>query len=210
MEILKIQYTISFNGASIVENQTEQELYSVNFEKDEILELIENARKINTKIWLYSANEMFIEEELSDEYKKSYKNANVKVLDFKQIDFTKEKIYKIIFIDEAEKIIKIRNNLPEELLKKYKISSSVSDRIEFVKNGISKLEALDFICKKCKIKQEEVIAIGDADNDLEMIKYAGLGVAMGNASKDLKEKADYITSSNNDDGVGRVIEKFIL
>ena len=153
---------------------------------------------------------MIVEEELSDTYKNAYKNANIKVLDFKEIDFTKEKIYKIIFVNEPENIIRIRHNLPKELLEKYNVTSSVKDRIEFSKKGISKSAALDFVCKKCNIKKSEVIAIGDADNDLEMINYAKLGVAMGNATEALKEKADYITSSNNDDGVGKIIEKFIL
>ena len=207
---IRSQYTISFNEAVIVENQTEQALYSVNFDTKEILELIENARKIDTPVWLYSSDAMLIEKELSDEYKKAYKNANVRIVNFKDIDFNKEKIYKIIFVNKPENIIKIKESLSDELLKKYKITSSVTDRIEFSKKEISKSAALDFICKKCNIKPSEVIAIGDADNDLEMIKYVGLGVAMGNATNTLKEEADYITSSNNDDGVGNVIEKFIL
>ena len=64
--------------------------------------------------------------------------------------------------------------------------------------------------KKYKIKQEEIIAIGDGENDIEMIKYAGLGVAVANADNKVKENSDYITASNNEDGVGKVIEKFLL
>ncbi|MGV2641357.1 HAD hydrolase family protein, partial [Clostridium perfringens] len=60
------------------------------------------------------------------------------------------------------------------------------------------------------IKREEVIAIGDAGNDLHMIEYAGLGVAMGNAFEEVKEKADFITKSNEEDGVAFVFEKFVL
>ena len=59
------------------------------------------------------------------------------------------------------------------------------------------------------IKQEEVICIGDAGNDLDMIQFAGLGVAMGNAFDEVKEAADYITKNNDEDGVAHVIEKFI-
>ena len=56
---------------------------------------------------------------------------------------------------------------------------------------------------------EETMAIGDSENDYSMINAAGLGVAMGNASDDLKAIADYITTSNEEDGVGEVIKKFI-
>lgn len=60
------------------------------------------------------------------------------------------------------------------------------------------------------IKPQEIICVGDAGNDIDMIKYAGLGVAMDNATEDVKAAADYITLSNMEDGVARVIEKFML
>ena len=62
----------------------------------------------------------------------------------------------------------------------------------------------------CHIRQEEVIACGDESNDYSMIKYAGLGVAMGNAIDKVKAAANYITDTNDNDGVAKVIEKFIL
>ena len=58
--------------------------------------------------------------------------------------------------------------------------------------------------------KEEMIACGDGYNDLTMIQYAGLGVAMENAVLPVRKAADYITASNNDDGVGLVVEKFML
>ncbi|MDZ7548132.1 HAD hydrolase family protein, partial [Clostridium perfringens] len=64
--------------------------------------------------------------------------------------------------------------------------------------------------KHLGIKREEIITLGDAGNDLHMIEYAGLGVAMGNAFDEIKEIADYITDTNENDGVAKVIEKFIL
>ena len=55
-----------------------------------------------------------------------------------------------------------------------------------------------------------MIAIGDGFNDLSMIEYAGLGVAMGNAATEVKERADHVTASNDENGVARVIYKFVL
>ena len=60
------------------------------------------------------------------------------------------------------------------------------------------------------MKKEEMIAVGDGFNDLSMIQYAGLGVAMANAQPVVRENADYITLSNDEDGVATVVEKFIL
>ena len=60
------------------------------------------------------------------------------------------------------------------------------------------------------ITKEEMIAVGDGFNDLSMIQYAGLGVAMANAQEIVRQNADYITLSNEEDGVAAVVEKFIL
>jgi P-type E1-E2 ATPase len=59
-------------------------------------------------------------------------------------------------------------------------------------------------------KKEELIAIGDGFNDISMIKYAGLGVAMANAQDIVRQNANFITASNEEDGVAAVVEKFIL
>lgn len=61
-----------------------------------------------------------------------------------------------------------------------------------------------------KIRKEEIIAIGDSENDLLAIEFAGLGIAMGNASEEVKKKSNFITDSNDNEGVAKAIEKFIL
>lgn len=205
------QYTISFNGAVIVENKSQKLLSSINFQEKEVLELIKMAKSFKTPISLYAMN-CLITEEIPEILKnnKHFSNVNFRISKFKEMDFNKDSIYKIVFVNEPESIIKIKQELSKELYEKYEITSSVPEYLEFVKKGITKSKAVDFICKRCSIQKSEVIAIGDADNDLEMINYAGLGVAMENATDSLKDKADYVTSSNNNEGVAKVIEKYIL
>ncbi len=207
------QYTICFNGAIIVENITGKVLYSKNLDKQEVNELINLGKELNISIMLYSKNAHRAEKipEVIKKNKNS-KGMNLKIENFNEIDFDKEDnyIYKIVFMDKSEKITEVRRNIPKEIGEKYEVTSSVPEYIEFVKKGIKKSEAIKFIMDKCKIEQEEVIAIGDGENDVEMLRFAGLGVAMDNADNYVKENADYITTSNNDDGVGKVIEKFIL
>jgi hydroxymethylpyrimidine pyrophosphatase-like HAD family hydrolase len=60
------------------------------------------------------------------------------------------------------------------------------------------------------IRREEMIAIGDGFNDLSMIEYAGLGVVIGNAPEAIRSKADYVTLSNDEDGVAHVLDRFVL
>ncbi len=82
---------------------------------------------------------------------------------------------------------------------------------EILDNECSKSKGLHFLCNKFNIKQDQVIACGDNNNDLDMITWAGLGVAMKNGQKSVLKEADYVTErDNNEDGVAEVIERFIL
>ncbi|MNI95067.1 putative phosphatase [compost metagenome] len=74
----------------------------------------------------------------------------------------------------------------------------------------SKTSAIEFLCNKLNIEKEEVIAIGDNYNDMDMLQYAGVGIAMGNAPDIVKKKADDITSTNDEDGVAKALEKYFL
>ena len=76
--------------------------------------------------------------------------------------------------------------------------------------GISKGNAVSILSDMLGIERENVMCIGDSENDLSMIKFCRIRVAMGNAAECIKENADYITDINNEDGVAKAIEKFIL
>ena len=80
---------------------------------------------------------------------------------------------------------------------------------EFTANGIDKAKALDTVLTPMGYKSEEMIAFGDGHNDASMLKYAGIGVAMANAVDDLKEIADEITLSNEEDGIAIALSKYM-
>ena len=118
-------------------------------------------------------------------------------------------IAKCIIIDfNKKKLQRIRNELSH--IAELEISSSGTNNIEINRQGTSKGKAVEILAQHYHIQREEIIAIGDGENDLPMIEYAGLGVAMGNALDVVKEKADYITATNDLDGVAQVIDKFVL
>ncbi|MFC4559285.1 Cof-type HAD-IIB family hydrolase [Virgibacillus kekensis] len=81
--------------------------------------------------------------------------------------------------------------------------------IEIVKKGMNKAVGLQKIAHYYNIPQERIIAFGDEDNDLEMIDYAGVGVAMGNAIDELKSVAKHVTESNENDGIGAFLENYL-
>ena len=82
--------------------------------------------------------------------------------------------------------------------------------VEIMTKGIDKGLAVKWLCDKYGINTEDSISLGDSENDIAMIKTAGLGVAMANAMPKVKEAADYIADSNDNDGVAKVIQKFCL
>lgn len=82
--------------------------------------------------------------------------------------------------------------------------------LEFTKKGISKAKGLAFLCDYLNIPIEQTLACGDSENDLDIMKAAGLGIAMANAPEHVKAKADEIAPSNDDDGVASIIEKWIF
>ena len=90
------------------------------------------------------------------------------------------------------------------------VVSSIGSNIELNRKGASKGDALRYLCRTLHIAPEHVMAVGDSGNDIEMLQYAGYSVAMENGTPDAKAAAKYRTASNQEDGVARVIERFIL
>lgn len=89
------------------------------------------------------------------------------------------------------------------------LSSADKENIEFMMAGITKGQALSFVANHSGIPMERTMAIGDNFNDMEMVTQAGFGVAMGNAVPQLKEKADWVTLTNDEDGLALAIEKML-
>lgn len=119
-------------------------------------------------------------------------------------------VAKIMLIDEEGSINDVWNKIPDSFKEKYNIVRSHANFIEFVKKGVSKGNALKHLSEKLNIPIEETMSIGDQGNDLSMIEAAGIGVAMGNAVEEVKQAADFVTSNNDEDGVAKAIEKFVL
>ena len=117
---------------------------------------------------------------------------------------------KIVGIAE-ETLIRAKRSEFEHLFEgQLYVTQSAFDLIEFLHPEVSKGNALQAIAADLGIAAEEVVAIGDNHNDIGMLRFAGLGVAMGNAHDEVKAEADYVTLSNAEDGVAAVIEDIIL
>lgn len=119
-------------------------------------------------------------------------------------------IAKAMMVDEKERIDKAWRDLPDAMAERFSVVRSEDFYLEFMNKKASKGNALHVLSEKLGIKQEEVMALGNAQNDDSMIEYAGLGVAMGNSIPETLKIADVTTADNNHDGVGEAIEKYVL
>lgn len=117
---------------------------------------------------------------------------------------------KLLLMSEPEKIREVKEALTGIEGLAAEIYRSKDTYLEIMPEGIGKKEAVEDLCRLYGIPVEAVLAAGDNDNDKQMIRIAGIGVAMGNAHESVKECADFVTKSNDEDGVAYAIEKFVL
>lgn len=203
-------YVISFNG-SLVQHAANKKVIGKKTLKGEDLKYLFNiSRELGVNIHGFS-KEGCITPKISKytELEGKINGITVKEFDYTKIE-DKEDISKVMMIDEPEILQKAIDNLPKDLYEKYTVVRSAPYFLEFLNKDANKGTGVGMLAEHLGIKKEEVICVGDAGNDLHMIEYAGLGVAMKNATDDVKEKASYITKSNNEDGVAHVIETFML
>jgi Cof subfamily protein (haloacid dehalogenase superfamily) len=210
---------IACNGAIIKEVETDEVLYSDFLEFEACKEVIDFCKEEDLYFHIYAGDTMYTERlEFSSKF---YWDKNLTLSKSKQVDIrlvediTKairnksSNIAKIVAVSkDLEKLSSVRSRVAN--IKSLSVVSSNSDNFEVVNGGVSKGNALKFVAEKLGICKSEIIAIGDNENDCSMLDFAGLAVAMGNAEDYIKEMADYITLSNNDNGVSEVLKKFVL
>lgn len=117
---------------------------------------------------------------------------------------------KFLMLGEPETIARCEGIVKAAVGDRLNVYRSESWILEMVAPGIDKGVSLARLLEALHIDRSQMIAVGDGWNDRSMIEFAGLGVAMANAVPPVKEAADYITASNNEDGVARVVQKFLL
>ncbi|MDD4766368.1 MAG: Cof-type HAD-IIB family hydrolase [Desulfotomaculaceae bacterium] len=117
---------------------------------------------------------------------------------------------KVIAIAKEPLIDRLKNELDPLYEGKITVSKSKPYFLEFAHIEATKGQALAFLASFFDIKREEIMAVGDSYNDLDMLEYAGLGVVVGNAREEIKKFADYVTTASYGDGVVEALEKFIL
>lgn len=202
-------FILSFNGGKIINCQSGEEWFSSTLPNEIVQQLYEISRRENVWIHTYVGDTIVTEEpnqytDIEGELTK----LQIKVVE-SFIDAVTEPVVKVLMLKEPGILAKVEKKLQMELAE-LSVMRSKPFFLEFTESGVTKGTSLKSLIQQLGISREEVIAIGDSNNDLSMIQFAGLGVAMGNASEEIKAQADFITDTNMHDGVAKVVEEFIL
>jgi Cof subfamily protein (haloacid dehalogenase superfamily) len=212
LELLKDDdYVLSFNGGLVQNTKTKEIVSKVSLKGSDLKYIYEISRNLNINIHAFSAKDGLITPKNSQytDHEAEINGIDINIKDFNEIE-DEEDIIKVMMIDPQEILDPAIDKLPSEIYEKYSVFKSSPFFLEFTHKEVDKGLGLKKLGEYLGIKKEEIIACGDAGNDLSMVKYAGLGVAMDNAVAEVKEAANFITSSNDEDGIAMVIEKFIL
>ncbi|MDX6191068.1 Cof-type HAD-IIB family hydrolase [Flavobacterium sp. Fl-318] len=206
---LNNSYIISFNGAIISTVKDDVILFEQTLTQKQIHELYDYSVKMKTHIITYLDGEIISEtdSEFIEIEKVITGMPHRKVPSFKEA--VDRSAVKCILLAEPSYLKEVEQDL-KEAMPHLSISMSKPFFLEAAQYGIDKAASIKILAEKLKIQQSEIIAVGNAGNDLSMIEYAGLGVWVDNVTPELRDRADIIVASNNNDGVAEVVQRYIL
>lgn len=204
-------YILAYNGGQIIDWKNKKCMYE-NVLDPQVYPYLYQCAKENGFIILSYKDEYIVSEDANNKYVQHEaflnKMESITVPNF--MDVINFPVAKCLIVGDPEPLAVLEQKMKKELSGRMNVFRSEPFFLELVPNGIDKARSLAVLLDEINMKKEEMIACGDGFNDLSMIQFAGLGVAMANAQDVVKEKADYITLSNEEDGVASVVEKFIF
>ena len=202
---------ITYNGA-LIKSSNGEIIHSEYLPPEVVTEIINFFEQKNTHLQSYSNG--ILRYPAKNKFSKLYEDLQKVSGDAVGWDGLKnftDNVLKLLGISEtAEKNLEITAELLEKFGDKISATRSAPLFAEIMNKGVSKAAAVKILAKKYNIDKSEIAAIGDGDNDLEMLKAAGLSIAMGNATDKVKSSCDVITSTCEDDGLAAAVYKYIL
>lgn len=175
-------------------------------------EIIKISREKGFHLNLYNNDSLIVEDdnkEIMNEYVYGRHTTYNAVKSFDEIELQNvSKLLAIIY--KEDELFALRDEMQEKFKGVLAVVRSHKYYLEFTHINATKGSALNFLKEYWNIKTENVMAAGDQDNDYEMLQNAGLKIAMGNGSEKLKQIADYICPTIEEDGLSRAIERYIL
>lgn len=207
------EYVILNNGCSLRKTTNWELLDNKEITKEDVIYLDKLRKGYNLDLTVSNDNDYFVVGDKANKY--TIEDGKLVYVDIKPISLeeaTSEKhtFFKSMYLGEEEEIQRFKNDNENLLKDKYDAVLSQIHIFEMLPFGTNKAAALKELAEKLGIEREEIMTIGDGNNDVEMLEFAGIGVAMGNGTESAKKVANYVTDTNENHGVAKAIEKYIL
>ena len=211
---------VSYNGSKVIDCSNNKELFNQALTIDEGKAILEHLKQFNVTAMIDKDDYMYVNDVFSCQLE--FNGDTLNVVEYE----ARGGKYKLCEQEDLAEFLDYPLNKiltaadPAYLEEHYQeMMAPFKDRLncvftapfyfEFTAQGIDKAKALDTVLSPMGIRREDVIAFGDGHNDITMLAYAGVGVAMGNAVPELKKVADIETLSNDEDGIAEILSKYL-
>ncbi|VFP79532.1 sugar-phosphatase [Candidatus Erwinia haradaeae] len=204
------QFCITHNGALIQNAMNGECLSEVLLSFDDYLYFEKLARDLMVHFQAFTKTEMFTSNQDISEYTVHEAWMTGIPLRYRCVNDMDCQLHfpKVMMLDPPELLDQAISRIPYSVLQRYSIMKSSPYYLEILNKQANKGTGVKFIAEKLGIKRDEVMAIGDQENDLAMLEYASISIAMGNSIESVKKIAQFITKTNEEDGVALAIENF--
>jgi cof-like hydrolase len=207
------EYVILNNGCSLRKTTNWELLDNKEITREDVVYLDKLRKGYNLDLTVSNDNDYFVVGDKANKY--TIEDGKLVYVDIKPISLEeatsgKYTFFKSMYLGEEEEIQRFKNDNENLLKDKYDAVLSQIHIFEMLPFGTNKAAALKELAEKLGIEREEIMTIGDGNNDVEMLEFAGTGIAMGNGTESAKKAANYVTDTNENHGVAKAIEKYIL
>jgi len=210
VELGIIEPVISYQGAVVTDPVSHTCLRRRTFPRALVAELASLARRNDLSLTLYADDRIYVEDKRhSDAFYEKWFGLPCQVVDDLALALPTDP-FKCIYIAPEAQLDGVRPEFERQFGTRLQIMRSHRLFLEGLPLGVDKGTALAWVAERLGIPREETVAVGDSGNDTAMIAWAGLGVAMGNASPEAKSVADYVAPTVDDDGLAEALERFCL
>lgn len=204
-------YILAYNGGHIIDCGTGKDLVKRTIPLELNHEICAINKRYEVHPLTYNERGVICEDDQSVYVLKEGHNNSIPVIKVERLeDEIKQPVVKFMVVGEPEELQKAFQYLTQRYGGVLNIFFSEAYFLEITPLGIEKASSLKKLCEILSVRREEVMACGDGLNDISMLQFSGLAIAMENAYEETKKYADYISVSNEENGVAEAISKFII
>jgi Cof subfamily protein (haloacid dehalogenase superfamily) len=206
----KKAYFICYNGALTVRTRPFSVITKTMIHREDVISIIDAIGTQNYKYHIFTERTLYLSHDIEKSLE-AYQPKTTKIVRLNMENYhQQEEVYKMLIYDEKEHLDYLKNNMPEVVKNNYGYVKSNDQLLEIFHKEGSKGNALKQLSFILGINKDQIIAFGDEENDISMLEYAGMGIAMGNAKNDVLAAAKHITLSNEFDGVAVALDKLLF